>query len=128
MVRLFAAPLGLLLALAVATPAGAETTTIGQVAPPGSAGQCQECTALQIGTAAGSPSYAVPAGNWTRLVAWRVRGGANHAQHAGLRIFRPTATPDRYRLVNQAAEQKVPAKRRQPSAPTSPSSAATFWG
>ncbi len=106
-VRLRAASLGLLLA----TPAGAETTTIGHVAPAGSSGECFACTAFQLGLAAGSPSYAVPAGNWRRLVAWRIRGGAEQEGHAGLRIFRPTATPDRYRMVNQAAEQPVPVKR-----------------
>lgn len=110
-VRLPAVPLGLLLALAIAPPAGAETTTIGKVAPSGSAGSCIACTDFQLGTAANSPSYAVPAGNWRRLVAWRIRGGAEQRGHAALRIFRPTATPDRYRLVNQAAEETVPAKR-----------------
>ena len=110
-VKLLAVPLGLLLALAIAPPAGAETTTIGQIAPAGSSGECFECNAFQLGTVASSPSYAVPAGNWRRLVAWRIRGGPKKKGHAALRIFRPTATPIRYRLVNQAAEETVPAER-----------------
>ena len=109
--RLWVASLGLLLALAIATPAAADTTTIGQIAPAGSSRQCFACTAFQQGTAAASPVYAVPAGNWRRLVAWRIRGGADHKGHAALRIFRPTATLDRYRMVNQAAEETVPVKR-----------------
>jgi hypothetical protein len=111
--RLSAATLGSLLALAVATPAAAETTTIGKVAPAGdqSSSPCIGCTGLQLATATSSPSYVVPAGNWRRLVAWRIRGGAEFNGHAALRIFRPTATPGRYRLVNQSEEGTVPAKR-----------------
>lgn len=109
--RLWAASLGLLLALAIAAPAAADTTTIGQIAPTGSSRQCFECTAFQPRTAAASPVYAVPAGNWRRLVAWRIRGGAQHKGHAGLRIFQPTATLGRYRMVNQAAEEAVHVKR-----------------
>ena len=84
---------------------------MGQIAPPGSSSECFACTVFQLGTSASSPSYVVPAGNWRRVVAWRIRGGAKRTGHAALRIFRLTATPDRYRLVNQSAEETVPAKR-----------------
>jgi hypothetical protein len=111
--RLRAPALGWLIALAVAAPAAAETTTIGQVAPAGGSGgtRCFACTDFQLGTATGSPTYAVPAGNWRRLVFWQIRGGAKNKGHAALRTFRPTATQDRYRLVGQSAEGTVPVER-----------------
>src|SRR6266496_965359 len=77
------AALGVCVALACAAPAGAQTITIGQIAPPTEPGNgCFGCTSFQLDTAAASPSYLVPAGKWTRVSRWRIRGGASQKGHA----------------------------------------------
>jgi hypothetical protein len=88
------------------------TMTIGQVAPPGSSGSCSACTDYQETTGAGSPSYTVPAalpgGSWT-VISWSIRGGTSVDGRARLRVFRPTGTPNQFKLVAESAEEAVPA-------------------
>jgi hypothetical protein len=94
--------------LLVPAAASAETVEIGQPAPAGSGGgTCASCTMYQLATDPTSPSYAVPAGSWT-VTAWSIRGGTTTPGNARLRIFRPTGSPDQFRLVAESADAPVP--------------------
>jgi len=89
-------------------PAMAVTITLGETADPAASGACASCTFFQQQTAATSPSYTVPPGDWT-IVEWSIQGGPTTAGNARLRVFRPTTTMNRYQLVAESAEQPVPA-------------------
>jgi hypothetical protein len=106
-----AVTLTLVVFFACAAPAGATTTVIGHIAPAGSSSNlCFECSLFQYSSAATSPSYVVPAGEW-QPTSWRIRGGVTNTGHDRLQIYRPTATPDRFRLVAQTRERAVPPNR-----------------
>jgi hypothetical protein len=62
-------------ALALGAGPAMAATTIGQITPPGSKnpGGCSNCAELQLATAAGSPSYVVPAGGGV-ITSWSMNG------------------------------------------------------
>ena len=95
----------IVLALLFVPAAQAATVTLGQVAPPGSDNTCDECSGFQVGTAAGTPSLAVPplapAGKPWTLTSWSARGGLNIPGTLRLQIWRPTSTAGEVRLVAQ---------------------------
>jgi len=90
----------------LATPASAATITLGAPAP-AAPGACAGCSTFQYATGTSSPSYTVPAGDWT-VMSWTVRG-SGFLGSAQLRIFRETATPDLYVVVADSASETVPA-------------------
>jgi hypothetical protein len=89
---------GTLLALALLAPsAGATIQTIGQ-ATAGSQGTIScagACMFVQKSSAAGSPSYTVPAGNWV-ITGWKHSSGASSGGNVRLVVFDPTATANEY--------------------------------
>jgi hypothetical protein len=85
------------LAVGVGAPAGAATTTIGQL------GSNFECAAnadfVQVGVGSGN-TYTVPAGNWN-VTSWSSQAGFGNvgAGSLQLEIWRATGTPDQFQLV-----------------------------
>jgi hypothetical protein len=106
------------LAALFVAPAGATTVTIGQVAPVGTTGGCNFCTIFQKTTASTSPSYAVPAGNWT-ITSWSAEAGTMDSQ-ARLRVFRPGPAGDEWTLVAESTDQTIPANTSGPFATSIP--------
>jgi Ca2+-binding RTX toxin-like protein len=85
--------------LIAAAPAGAATVTLGQVAPAGTPGSC--CgSSFQRATAAASPAYTVPAGNWV-ITSWAARADTGQGS-AQVRVFRHVGG-ETSRLVAQSA-------------------------
>jgi hypothetical protein len=87
-----------LFALALADTAPAATTQLGRVAPAGATGGgCGACSYVQVATAAGSPSWVVPAGGGV-ITQWSVRGGRAivDGDRVQLRVFRPGAPSGGY--------------------------------
>ncbi len=93
---LIAAISAALLAVGMGAPAGAATTTIGQL---GSSNECGAVNAdwVQAGVGAGT-SYTVPAGAWN-VTSWSTQPGGALAGSLQLEIWRPTGTPDQFQLV-----------------------------
>ena len=94
------------LALAPAAPA----KTLGSLAPANTpAGEsCTGCHGFQTRSAAGSPSYAVPAGKW-RITSWRSRNTTASPVRAQLWVFRHTRTRGQYKLVARSRKEQIPA-------------------
>ena len=92
--------------LGIASPAGAATVNLGQIAPMGPTGGCGGCTYFQSGTDVASPSYAVPPGGPWTVTSWSTRGGSM-PDSARLRVLRPTATPGQFQLVAESADVAV---------------------
>src|SRR5436190_16683380 len=101
-----------------ASSAGANTDTLGQIAPKGTDALCADCTTFQYSTDATSPSYRVPCLNPPcnrrspapagDITAWRVRGRNDSATgSARLRIFKPTAVAGQYQVEAETAEESV---------------------
>src|SRR5262245_38738980 len=92
---LIAATAAALLAVGMGAPAGAATTTIGQL---GGSNVCGAATAdwVQAGVGSGT-SYTVPAGDWN-VTSWSTQAGGA-AGSLQLEIWRPTGTPDQFQLV-----------------------------
>jgi hypothetical protein len=117
-VRSKALVVGLVLAIGawLAPPASAVTTTIGQPAPSGATGSCLACSVLQVTTNPASPTYAVPAfpagESWT-VTSWTVRGGSM-AGGARLQVWRPTTTPNEFRLVAATPDATIAANAVPP--------------
>src|SRR3990172_9774881 len=88
--------------------ATAATSTLGEIAPPGSfdPGGGDSVT-FQYQTGPASPSYSVPAGNWT-ITSWDVRGGTMLST-ARLQVWRPTPGMNQHTLVAQSDLATVPA-------------------
>ena len=107
--RVALAAVGVLSAALVFAP-GAMALKLGSLAPRGtSSGEtCDSCHGFQANTAAGSPSYAVPAGRW-KITSWRSRNTTGSQVVARLQVFRPTPTEDRYKLVAQSRKTHIPA-------------------
>jgi hypothetical protein len=84
-----------------------ETQTIGQIAPPGSSTSCIDCSSFTYSTNPASPSYAVPAGNWT-VISWSTQGGTTGGP-VSLQAYRPTGVTDQWRLIAVSAEQTIAA-------------------
>ena len=81
---------------ALATPAEAAAIVIGQTGSNGDV--CSNGASLvQVGTAAGVPSYVVPPG-LTEITGWSTRAGADEGSMA-LEVWRKSATPDSFALV-----------------------------
>jgi hypothetical protein len=85
-------------AVAAVPPAGAATTTIGQLGGAPSACQANLDT-VQTSVTSGT-SYTVPAGSWL-VTSWSTQAGDGPAPSGSLQleIWRSTATPDEYTLV-----------------------------
>src|SRR5262249_22589692 len=104
--------LALVAVLIQAPAAPAITVTIGSVAPSGHpGGGCSGCHVLQAATAPSSPSYVVPAapvtGPWT-ITSWSSRGGSTGAGTGSIEVWRPTGTPNEFRLIAIGPEQAFP--------------------
>src|SRR4051794_20484169 len=98
---------GFVLALAVLAPsAGATTQTLGQ-ATAGNQGviSCAgACMFVQKASAAGSPSYTVPAGNWI-ITGWKHQSTSPSGGNVRLVVFDPTANANEY--IPQAISDPV---------------------
>jgi hypothetical protein len=81
--------------------------TLGQVAPP-NLGGCVGCNIFQQRTTPTAPSYRVPAGRWT-IKRWSAQGGGTDPAEARLRVYRPTKTAGRFKLIGQSHAETVPA-------------------
>src|SRR5262245_14538114 len=90
--------------LAVPASAGAQTVTLGQVAPAGTASFCSLCSHFQDTTEPTSPAYVIPAGNWT-VTSWSVMSGTSNDGGQRLQIWRPEGAL--YRLVAQSGLETV---------------------
>jgi hypothetical protein len=129
-------PARLLSAVAVlaavgASPAAANTVTIGQIAPSGTnpAFLCATCTTFQSHSDAGSPSYFVPAiGSPCTarsrspagfITSWRVRGDAGASGVARLRVLNPAAVGGQYKIKAETPDESV-AANAAPTFPVSP--------
>ena len=85
-------------AMSAPPPAGAATTTIGQLG--GAPSACQaNLDVVQTSVTSGT-SYTVPSGSWL-VTSWSTRAGDGPAASGSLQleIWRTTATPDQYLLV-----------------------------
>jgi hypothetical protein len=92
----------------LAAPAGAKIR-LGKVAPSGAdPGSCTSCEAFALDNAPASPSYVVPHGHW-KIVSWRAQGDTDNTAQARLRIYRPTQTDGRFRLLDQSGAKHFPA-------------------
>ncbi len=81
-----------------APPAGAATTTLGQLG--GAPSACEaNLEAVQTSVSSGTP-YTVPAGSWF-VTSWSTQAGDGPAPSGSLQleVWRATATPDQYMLV-----------------------------
>jgi hypothetical protein len=90
-----------LLLVASASPAGASTVQLGQVAPPGAVGAaCGGCSFLQLAVAPGSPAYTVPSPGGV-ITSWSFRGGAAVAStdRVRLRLFRSGSPSGNWTVV-----------------------------
>jgi hypothetical protein len=81
--------------------------TRGQVAPP-NLGGCVTCNIFQQKTVPSAPSYRVPAGRWT-IKRWSAQGGDTAPAETRLRVYRPTKTAGRFKLIGQSHTETVPA-------------------
>ena len=107
------------LAAAVASPAAANTVTIGQIAPSGTNAVCPTCTTFQSFSDTGSPSYFVPAiqqpceaRNRTAagsITSWSVRGDDSALGSARLRVLRPTAVGGQYKIIDETPDESITA-------------------
>ena len=84
--------------------------TLGQTAPP-DIGGCGDCDVFALKTDPASPSYRVPKGRWT-VTKWSAQGGGTEDGEARLRIYRPSATQGRFKLIRQSDFEEVPADER----------------
>jgi hypothetical protein len=84
--------------------AGAATVNIGQVAPAGNTGGCISCTFIQPQVDVSSPSYTVPAGNWT-VTSWSLMSGTTTSGEGQLEIWRPEGA--NFRLIAQSITEGV---------------------
>ncbi len=84
--------------------------TLGSLAPANSpiGETCTGCHGFQTKTAAGSPSYAVPAGKW-RITSWRSRNTTRSGVRAQLWVFRHTRTNGQYKLVARSRKERITA-------------------
>lgn len=98
---------GLALALIVAPTAGAETTTLGSLAPATEEGGCTECTTFQPQASPDNLGYTVPPGRWT-ISSWSGQGG-KFGGSARLDVFRPASQPGQYLLLAQSPLEAFPA-------------------
>jgi hypothetical protein len=97
-----------LVAASVLLPAGsANALTLGALAPP-NLGGCGSCDVFQRISVVGQPLYKVPPGLWT-ITSWSAQGGGTAAGKARLRVYRPTATPNQYKLMRQSSLGLIPA-------------------
>jgi hypothetical protein len=80
--------------------------TLGQVAPP-NLGGCSNCNVFQQRTLPSAPSYRVPAGRWT-IKHWSAQGGGTSDAQTRLRVYRPTKTAGRFKLIGQSHTETVP--------------------
>ena len=94
--------------LCLASPAGAATANLGQIAPMGPTGGCSGCTFFQQQTDAASPSYVVPPGGPWTVTSWSAHGGSM-PDTARLRILRPTAAAGQFQLVAESSDVAVAA-------------------
>jgi hypothetical protein len=95
-------------ALSAAPPAGAATTTLGQLG--GAPSACQAgLDAVQTSVSAGT-SYTVPAGSWL-VTSWSTHAGDGPAPSGSLQleIWRTTAIADEYSLVGISAVETTTA-------------------
>jgi hypothetical protein len=100
-----------LLAFALApSTAGAVTVTLGRVAPQGTTSTTTNATVFQSASAPTSPSYAVPAGNWT-VTSWSSEAGTTDSM-ARLRIVRPVG--GHVTIVAESGDQSIPANTNGP--------------
>ncbi len=106
--RWLAAPILAAALLCLASPAGAATVNLGQIAPMGPTGGCGGCTYFQLQTDATSPSYVVPPGGPWTVTSWTTRGGSM-PDSARLRILRPTGFAGRFQLVAESSDVAVAA-------------------
>ena len=83
----------------------AEAIGLGQMAPQGSPGGCNNCTLFQLQTAIASPSYVVPAGDWT-IISFSMMGGPTAATGVRLRIMRPGGAL--FRLLAESPLESLP--------------------
>src|SRR4051794_39334339 len=108
--------LGLVGALSLAPAASADTATIGAAAPdPGlfTNGCTEPCVYGQWTSDPSSPSYVIPSvpaggGSWS-VTSWSALGAPDSASSASVAIWRPTGTPNEFRLVAVGPEQPFPA-------------------
>ena len=104
--------IGLIAALSLAPAASADTATIGAAASPGTIfGGASNFAVIQAATDPASPSYVVPpvpagGGPWS-VTSWGALGGTGDGS-ASLEIWRPTSTPDEFRLIAIGPEQPFP--------------------
>jgi hypothetical protein len=102
----------------LAAPAGAVTTTIGQVSPPVSGSFCVSCSTFQYATATGDVSYRVPAapagGGWT-LTSWSARASGTADGTARLQVWRPTANAGEFSLLVETPTTAIPANTADPN-------------
>jgi hypothetical protein len=108
--KLAAAMAALLLIASSAGPARAATVTLGQVAPQGTTGSTTNITTFQYSSAPTSPSYVVPAGNWT-VTSWSSEAGTTTSL-ARLRIIRPVG--NHVTIVAETSDQSIPANTNGP--------------
>jgi hypothetical protein len=101
--RLTLGTIALTAALLLPSAAVADTLEIGSANPmnSGPTDGCSGCHSLQAATDPASPSYVVPAapagGPWT-LTSWSARGGFMGGT-ASVEVWRPTSTPNEFRLI-----------------------------
>jgi len=109
-VRLRATRSRLLAGALAPSTAGAATLTLGQVAPQGTTGMTTNITTFQSGSAPTSPSYVVPAGNWT-VTSWSSEAGTTDSM-ARLRIIRPIS--GHVTIVAESGDESIPANTNGP--------------
>ncbi len=99
-------------ALGVAPGASADTATIGAAASPGTTfGGAANFAVFQVETDPASPSFVVPpvpagAAPWS-VTSWGALGGDGDGS-AAIEIWRPTGTPDEFRLIAIGPQQPFP--------------------
>jgi hypothetical protein len=84
--------------------AAAETVTRGQTGADTACGAPGDMIAVQTGVSGGT-SYAIPSGVWT-VTSWRAAGGAPGEE--ALVIYRPTGTPNEYKVVGSTSAHALP--------------------
>jgi hypothetical protein len=84
--------------------AAAETITRGQAGADTTCDTPGDFIAVQTGVSGGT-SYTVPAGEWT-ITSWTAAGGPPGAE--ALVVYRPTGTPDRYKIVGSTSAHALP--------------------
>ncbi len=83
----------------------ADTTTLGQTGADTSCTLDEDFIVAQT-SVSGGPSYTVPEGNWT-ITSWSAAGGSGGQE--ALVVFRPTGTPDEYKIVGSTSPRTLTA-------------------